>query len=908
MSLLCYYDQFPRVFLSNTFHAYGLFVARHPRLTISISFAVFIFWMIGVMWMPPLDADINSVWLPDGGWEKTEKAYKETNFGRGRLEQYIITSKTGEDLLAAEKNALNEIFDLFERVSNLEVADRETGVRYQLADLCLAPILSICLEYGPLDYWGKDRETMIADDNLHQTVSEEEFQSSLGPLKRDLVVGGITFDENGTVIRVDAFQQWIFLDYSDAAQNATPRWQQILEDWEAEFILLIQEPYQYIAAVPQAQRSQADVIDAAMTGDIVYLGGAFMLVNVCFLVALFRYDKSKSKVTLGFSGVLAIFFSIGSTFGSFGWFQTTNYPGAYFVYFMILALSINHHYLLIHAVNRHTNIFELDKRLAAIAGEILPSIYISNLCPLVPVIIIYCTTDMKAMEAVSYAAFVGLILELFFITTWFIPCLYFDALRNRIGDTKIISQYSNVDINSLPDNSKSNGSNGLNETSQLLHPEQQKKSAPLLRRVSSFREPTLLNINFIENSSAISKFYQRFILKPLPMFLIILALLGFVAWGISGIVNWIQVFDRGDLSAEDDYLNEFLRQTNAYFGDLGVPLDMVIEQKVFGEDVLYNETETALTILEIETQFKANPYIRNLTWASWYDEFLIYLQRPNMATCRDANGLPIPSQYDRCFQSWLNLGGGRAYSQDMQFYTGTNQMRTSKFRVETIALPTMELQTDAVVQLHALTESFLYPNENYPREDGQLMNPLKTFVNGGPWAIFAAFEPVRVEGIQIAYLVPGVTLLLTLFVTNGVSVFLMTITIACVNVVMFGAVMKSTEIAITESSLPNIMMISIIAFSHCIHLEFGFSFYQGKREDKILDCIWSHAAAIIYSSICILIGSLPLIACKSGLNIVFAIMCQTTVLISAGYAVLMLVILLFLFGLPTRKGDYPEIA
>jgi len=88
----------------------------------------------------------------------------------------------------------------------------------------------------------------------------------------------------------------------------------------------------------------------------------------------------------------------------------------------------------------------------------------------------------------------------------------------------------------------------------------------------------------------------------------------------------------------------------------------------------------------------------------------------------------------------------------MQFYPERENdyrvMRTSKFRVETIPLPTMELQTDSVVQLHALTESF-----KNPASDEHVS--LKTFVNGGPWAIFAAFEPVRQEGLFIAYLVPG---------------------------------------------------------------------------------------------------------------------------------------------------------
>jgi len=110
---------------------------------------------------------------------------------------------------------------------------------------------------------------------------------------------------------------------------------------------------------------------------------------------------------------------------------------------------------------------------------------------------------------------------------------------------------------------------------------------------------------------------------------------------------------------------------------------------------------------------------------------------------------------------------------------------------------------------------------------------------------------------------------LALLFTNPVSLILMAITICCINVVMFGVAMKQSDIAITEASLPNIMMISIIAFSHCIHFEFGFAFYQGTRLEKAIDAIWSHGTAIAYTSLCTLLGSLPLIASASGLDIVF---------------------------------------
>jgi len=314
----------------------------------------------------------------------------------------------------------------------------------------------------------------------------------------------------------------------------------------AEFVRILREPMRYIKVVPQAQRSQADVLNEAIVRDVPFLGASLFLIIIFFLVGLFRYDKTRSKVTLGVTGVLTVLFTIGATFGLFGWGQITNYPGAFFVYFMLLTLSINHQYLFIHAVNRHASVFALDERLGTITGEILPSVFLSNICPFVPLLVIYISTDILAMKSVSFAGFVGLLLEFFFTATWFVPCVYYDSFRNRVGDSKIVKQYSSVDINACmyfsralsPKDTKQNqtktkqkpiasqnfdAQKSPNETTKLLDSEGKGPVQPprLLRRVSSIREPTLLHVNFLDNSNSFSKFYKHFVFHPLVSVIIV---------------------------------------------------------------------------------------------------------------------------------------------------------------------------------------------------------------------------------------------------------------------------------------------------------------------------------------------------------------------------------------------------
>jgi len=45
-------------------------------------------------------------------------------------------------------------------------------------------------------------------------------------------MGGIETDEFGNVTRVNAFQQWIFLDYSDQVQEENPDIFDLIMDWE----------------------------------------------------------------------------------------------------------------------------------------------------------------------------------------------------------------------------------------------------------------------------------------------------------------------------------------------------------------------------------------------------------------------------------------------------------------------------------------------------------------------------------------------------------------------------------------------------------------------------------------------------------------------------------------------------
>jgi len=114
------------------------------------------------------------------------------------------------------------------------------------------------------------------------------------------------------------------------------------------------------------------------------------------------------------------------------------------------------------------------------------------------------------------------------------------------------------------------------------------------------------------------------------------------------------VFDRGDLSASDDYLNEFLRQTDQYFGELGVPLDLVVEETFEGEPILYNLTETGKTLLHIEDTIREHPYIRGYTFISWYHTFLDFAAEDFRTRNRlDEEGFPYPEEFNYCLNAWL---------------------------------------------------------------------------------------------------------------------------------------------------------------------------------------------------------------------------------------------------------------
>lgn len=111
---------------------------------------------------------------------------------------------------------------------------------YTTTDLCVHPnpeMPYICRYYSILDYWRFNLSAIQADVDPHATVSAPGQETCFHqPLLRNLVVGGMTFDFNGTLTAASAFKSIIYIHASQSAFKLNPDLENIIDAWEKQFV------------------------------------------------------------------------------------------------------------------------------------------------------------------------------------------------------------------------------------------------------------------------------------------------------------------------------------------------------------------------------------------------------------------------------------------------------------------------------------------------------------------------------------------------------------------------------------------------------------------------------------------------------------------------------------------------
>eukprot|EP00035_Acanthoeca_spectabilis_P003535 m.93812 g.93812 ORF g.93812 m.93812 type:complete len:187 (-) comp12186_c0_seq1:3390-3950(-) len=118
---------------------------------------------------------------------------------------YAVPTQGGTCLT---KDRILDLYDAYEIVSSLEV--REDGSQYSLTELCrkaghFAPYNSTCTMRSVLDWWGYNRTLIENNNDVLATLRESVEDATGNNIAYSAVLGGIEYDDNGTLLSAQAF-------------------------------------------------------------------------------------------------------------------------------------------------------------------------------------------------------------------------------------------------------------------------------------------------------------------------------------------------------------------------------------------------------------------------------------------------------------------------------------------------------------------------------------------------------------------------------------------------------------------------------------------------------------------------------------------------------------------------------
>jgi len=142
------------------------------------------------------------LYVPQNSQAMDDQEFARDNFGRSTriVEIFYVNDNPRLDL--NNRNALLDMFDLYEGVEN-QVDNAKLG------EICIRSSNGNCAIQSPLGFWEYDLSKFLADTNWIQTMSVDnvpDFFSSSDSLLASNIFGEAVRNENGSLLEIGAFK------------------------------------------------------------------------------------------------------------------------------------------------------------------------------------------------------------------------------------------------------------------------------------------------------------------------------------------------------------------------------------------------------------------------------------------------------------------------------------------------------------------------------------------------------------------------------------------------------------------------------------------------------------------------------------------------------------------------------
>ncbi|KAK8512630.1 hypothetical protein V6N13_082835 [Hibiscus sabdariffa] len=915
---------FVQGYMSNFYRKYGLWVARHPTLVLSLSVGMVLLLCLGLVRFK-VETRPEKLWVGPGSKAAEEKRFFDSNLAPFyRIEQLILAT-IPDPLDAKSPSILTEdnIKLLFEIQTKIDgIRGNYSGSMISLTDICMKPMGQDCATQSVIQYFNMD-PSYDADDRLdhvnycfqHYTSAESCMSAFKAPVDPSTVLGGFS---GSNYTEASAFI--VTYPVNNAVDKEGNETQKAVA-WEKAFVQLAKDELlpmvqsKNLTFSFSSESSIEEELKRESTADVITILISYLVMFAYISLTLGDTPRLSSfyissKVLLGLSGVVLVMLSV---LGSVGFFSAIGVKSTLIIMevipFLVLAVGVDNMCILVHAVKRQPLDLPLEGRISNALMEVGPSITLASLSE-VFVFAVGSFIPMPACRVFSMFAALAVLLDFLLQVTAFVSLIVFDFLR---AEGRRVDCFPCIKASSTYAESEK-GIGG-------------RKPGLLARYMKEVHAP---------------------ILSLWGVKLIVVS--AFVAFSLASIALSTRIepgLEQKIVLPQDSYLQGYFNNVSEYLR-IGPPLYFVVKNYNYSSESV--DTNKLCSISQCNSESLLNEIARaSLTpessyiakpAASWLDDFLVWLSPEAFGCCRKfTNGsyCPPDDQPPCCSANDATCGLSEVCKDCTTCFRHSDlhndRPSTAQFREKLPwfleALPSadcskgghgaytssVELQgyEDGIIKASSfrtyhtpLNKQIDYVNSMRAARQfaSRVSDSLKMEIF--PYSVFYMFfeqylDIWKMALINLAIAIGAVFIVCLVITCSLWTSAIIMLVLAMILVDLMG-VMAILGIQLNAVSVVNLVMSVGIAVEFCVHITHSFSVSSGNRDERVREALGTMGASV-FSGITLtkLVGVLVLCFSKTEVFVVYYFqMYLALVLLGFLHGLVFLPVVLSMFGPPSR--------
>ncbi|PPR81579.1 hypothetical protein GOBAR_AA39135 [Gossypium barbadense] len=443
-------------YMSDFYRKYGLWVARHPTLVLSLSVGMVLVLCLGLVRFK-VETRPEKLWVGPGSKAAEEKRFFDSNLAPFyRIEQLILATipdvLNGKSPSIVTEENIKLLFEIQKKIDGIRA--NYSGSMISLTDICMKPMGEDCATQSVIQYFKMD-PNYDADDRLehvnycfqHYTSAESCMSAFKAPVDPSTVLGGFS---GSNYTEASAFI--VTYPVNNALDKEGNETQKAVA-WEKAFVQLakISEFHMQFYVMEQdellpmvqsrnltfsfsSESSIEEELKRESTADAITILISYLVMFAYISLTLGDTPRLSSfyissKVLLGLSGVLLVMLSV---LGSVGFFSAIGVKSTLIIMevipFLVLAVGVDNMCILVHSVKRQPLDLPLEGRISNALVEVGPSITLASLSE-VFVFAVGSFIPMPACRVFSMFAALAVLLDFLLQVTAFVSLIVFDFLR-----------------------------------------------------------------------------------------------------------------------------------------------------------------------------------------------------------------------------------------------------------------------------------------------------------------------------------------------------------------------------------------------------------------------------------------------------------------------------------------------